>query len=39
VGDEGTARLGEVLKFNTSLTSLDLGCTEGRQGAKRKESK
>jgi len=32
VGDDGAARLGEALQSNTSLTSLDLRCTEEGRG-------
>ena len=35
IGDEGTKSMSEMLKLNTTLTSLNLGCEkEGKDGVK-----
>ena len=40
IGDEGAKALSEMLKVNTTLTSLNLGCEEERKKGKiKKEGK
>ena len=38
IGDEGAKSMSEMLKLNTTLTSLDLGCEEeGRMEREKRE--
>ena len=39
IGDEGAKALSEMLKVNSTLTSLDLGSEEERKREKRKKKK
>ena len=39
IGGEGAKGLSEMLKVNTTLTSLDLSCEEEKRKMKRKEKK
>ena len=37
IGDEGAKSMSEMMKVNTTLTSLDLSCEEERKKGKRKK--
>ena len=39
IGDEGAKAMSEMLKVNTTLTTLNLGCEEERKEREEKEKK
>ena len=39
IGDEGAKAMSEMLKVNSTLTTLDLSCEEERKGREEKEKK
>ena len=39
IGDEGAKAMSEMLKVNSTLTELDLGCEEERKEKEEKEKK